>query len=117
MKALRLNVFRSNVLGDCTNGGISARYNSLLVLCDKGYIDIDEDNIPENAVKLVKRHLFGQTVYHLEPVAAPQGAGWMAGGNYAATCDGRFADMVGGMYGAVAIHDRQESWKHYNSMN
>lgn len=115
MKALRLNVFRNN-LGDCTNGGISSKYNELLVLCDEGYIDIDENNIPENVVELEKRFLFGKVIYSLEPIVAPKGAGWMMGGNYAATSDSRFADMCGGMYGAVAIHDREESWEQYNSM-
>jgi len=39
------------------------------------------------------------------------------GGNYAACSDSRFWDMVGRAHGAVAIHDRQESWKQYNSMD
>lgn len=116
MTALRLHVYRDNI-GDCTNGGISSKYNELLVICDDGYIDIDENNPPENAVKLVKRKLFGKTLFHLEPIAAPKGVGWMFGGNYAATSDGRFSEMLGGMYGAVAIHDRQESQKEYDILS
>lgn len=113
MRALPIDVYRHGKY-DCTNGGISSRFTELLLICDNGFITIDDENPPENAVKLVKRHLFGSDIYHIEPLTAPKGAGWMMGGNYAATSDSRFRDMVGGMYGAVAIHDRQESWKDYD---
>ena len=115
MKALPVSVYR-NGRGDCTNGGISSKFDELLVICDKGYLEIDENNLPKNLVKVVKRHLFGGDIYHIEPYGEPDGAGWMFGGNYAATSDSRFGRMIGGMYGAVAIHDRQESWELYNSM-
>ena len=72
--------------------------------------------MPENVCKIVKRHLFGRDVYHVEPMVAPKGAGWMMGGNYCASSDSRFSKAIGGMYGAVAIHDRQESWELYNMM-
>ena len=53
MKALRIHVYRDN-LGDCTNGGISSRYNDLLLICENGYIEIDENNLPENLVEVVE---------------------------------------------------------------
>ena len=114
MKALPVYVYRSG-FADCTNGGISSKFNDLLVVCDEGFVDVDENDPPKNLAKLVKRHLFGGDIYHIEPYDAPKGAGWMMGGNYAATSDSRFSRMVGGMYGAVAIHDRQEGWKEYYS--
>ena len=117
MKALPISVYKNGRFGDCTNGGISSRFNELLLICENGFIDIDETNPPENLVKLKKRYLFGEIHYSIEPVFQPKGAGWMAGGNYAATCDSRFWDMVGHAHGAVSIHDRQESWEHYHSMN
>lgn len=110
-KALSVRVYRDGT--DCTNNGVSSRYRDLLVLCPDGYINVDMDNPPENLVQVVKRHLFGQDIYHIEPWVSPKGAGWMMGGNYAASCDSRFSKLVGGMYGAVAIHDRQESWEEY----
>lgn len=116
MKALNIYVYRSPRLGDCTNGGISSKYEQLLVLCENGYIDIDEANPPANLVKLVRRFIRGREVFHLEPVNAPDGAGWMAGGNYAGSCDSRFSEMTG-IYGAIAIHDRQEDWKAYEMMS
>ena len=117
MKALPISVYRNARFGDCTNGGISGRYDRLLLVCDDGFIDIDDDNLPENLVKVVKRRLFGSDVYHIEPVAKPNGVGWMMGGNYGATSDSRFSKMVGGMYGAIAIHDRQESQELYDLLS
>lgn len=114
MKAIPVDVYRHGAV-DCTNGGVSSRYTSLFVVCDNGWITIDEEHKPANLCKLVKRHLFGRDVYHVEPYEAPTGAGWMMGGNYCASSDSRFERAVGGMYGAVAIHDRQETWAEYNS--
>ena len=116
MKALPVSVFK-NGKNDCTNGGVSSRYTSLFVVCDDGYIDIDENNIPENLCKVVKRNLFGRDVYHIEPYGKPKGVGWMMGGNFAHTSDSRFDRMVGGMYGAIAIHDRQESQELYDLLS
>ena len=116
MKALPVEVFRSG-LGDCTNGGISSRHDTLYVICDRGFIDIDPKNPPENLAKVVKRTIFGRTIYHIEPYAPATHVGWMMGGNYAATSDSRFSDMIGGMYGAVAIHDRQESQELYDLLS
>lgn len=115
MKAIPVYVYK-HPLGDFTNGGISGKNSELLLVCDEGFIDIDPENPPENAVKMVHRFLFGGDVYHIEPLERPTGVGWMDGGNYAATSDSRFSRMCGGMYGAIAIHDRQESPELYNSM-
>ena len=112
MKALPVEVFRSG-LGDCTNGGMSSRHDTLYVICDRGFIDIDPKNPPDNLAKVVKR----RTIYHIEPYTPATQIGWMMGGNYAATSDARFSDMIGGMYGAVAIHDRQESQELYDLLS
>ena len=117
MKALPIDVYRCAGLGDCTNGGISSRFDRLLLLCDTGFVDVDENDPPENLVKLVKRHLFGIDTWHIEPVTVPEGIGWMAGGNFAHTSDSRFTRMCEGMYGAVAIHDRQESASLYELLS
>lgn len=117
VKALPVYVYRQADGTDCTNNGISSRYNRLLCVCNDGFIDVDESNPPENLVKVVRRELFGRDVYHLEPVVKPVGAGWMAGGNYAATSDSRFSRLVGGMYGAVSIHDRQETQEQYERLS
>lgn len=119
MRALPVSVYRDARRGgyDCTNNGVSARFRELLVLCPDGFINVDEDNPPENLCKVVKRHLFGRDVYHIEPVAAPEGAGWMAGGNFAHTSDSRFSKLCDGLYGALSIHDRQETWEEYDILS
>lgn len=112
IKALPVSVYRNGRV-DCTNNGVSSRYDELLVVCTDGFVDVDLNNKPENLVVVRKRRMFGQNVYHLEPFFEPKGAGWMMGGNYAASSDSRFSKLIGEMYGAVAIHDRQESWEEY----
>ena len=116
LKAIPVDVYRHGG-SDCTNGGISSRFSSLLVACDDGWIPVDEDNLPANLCKLVKRHLFGRDIYHIEPYKEPNGVGWMAGGNFAHTSDSRFDRAIGGMYGAVAIHDRCESQELYDMLS
>lgn len=108
MKALTIYVLRPDELGDCTNGGISSRYKRLLLVCPDGNTDVDPEDPPENLVKMVSRTILGTDVFHIEPFKEPQHIGWMAGGNFAYSCDARFNDMIN-FYGAVSIHDRQET--------
>lgn len=107
MKALPIDVYRCKGV-DCSNGGVSSKYNSLLLVCNEGFINVDESNLPENLVKVKKRYLFGENIYSIEPYNEPTGAGWMFGGNFAYTSDSRFGRACGGQYGAIAIHDREE---------
>lgn len=116
MKALPISVLRNRMMGDCTNGGVSSKYDTLLLICEQGYIKVDEANPPENLVKIVKRERWGETTYHIEPYARPQHLGWMHGGNYAASSDSRFGEMIN-FYGAVAIHDRQETQELYDLLS
>lgn len=115
-KALPVDVYRWRY--DCTNDGVSSKFDTLLVLCDDGFKDVDLDNPPDNLCRVVHRFQFGRDIYHIEPLKPtdPGCVGWMAGGNYAATRDSRFSKMIGGMYGAVAIHDRQETQQQYDMM-
>lgn len=108
MKALPIEVYRNNGT-DSTNGGISSKYDALLLICDEGYIAIDENNLPENLVKVVTRYLFGKVFKHIEPYAAPTQLGWMSGGNIAYTCDSRFPSDY-----PLQIHDRQETQETYD---
>lgn len=113
-KALPISVYKSDRLGDCTNGGISSRYRDLLLLCDDGYIDVDLNNPPENLVKVVEWRPFGdKTFKHIEPYAKVRSdcVGWMSGGNIAYSEDSRFRRMS--EY-PLSIHDRQETQEHYD---
>lgn len=113
MKALRIYVYRSPLFEGCSNGGISEKYNELLLVHERGNIEIDENNPPENLVKLVVRN-FGDGEYkHIEPVAstAPGNVGWMSGGAYASGSDSRFYEIS--KY-PLGIHDRQETQADYD---
>ncbi len=117
MRALPIDVYRCP-LGDCTNKGISSRYKELLLVCPQGHVTIDDENPPESAVQLVTRALFGDKIFHIEPLKSPAKGhvGWIMGGNFAYSCDSRFGRMIP-FYGAVPIHDRQETVEYYNSMD
>lgn len=118
MKALPIYVYRSNSLGDCSNNGISSRYDRLLLVHPEGFIEIDEDNLPENLVKVVEKRSYsrpGEVYRFLEPVAEPKGLGWMNGGNIGGGSDSRF-DKVSGGY-PLPIHDRQESQELYDLLS
>lgn len=117
IRAISVNVLRPNY--DCTNGGVSSRYDKLYVVCPDGNFEFDFDNAPDNLMRIHVRLIGGKTVYSLQPMrpCSTGCVGWMAGGNYAASCDSRFGELIGGMYGAVAIHDRQETREQYNMMD
>lgn len=83
-------------------------------------------------VALVVRRPFGtEPVFHLEPVEQTENGGWqlvsdahgptMAGGNYAATSDSRFGELIrsygGPSYVALSVHDRCESWDQYRALS
>lgn len=109
MKALPIDVYKNNTYRGCSNGGITERYNRLLLICDDGFVDIDPENPPENLVKIVTRNLFGNEHKHIEPYARPTGIGWMAGGALGYTSDSRFGSVY-----PLNIHDRQETQQEYN---
>lgn len=111
MRALRVDVFRDHY-GDCSNGGITSRFNELLIICPEGNIEIDESaTLPENLCKVVTRDLGFGIYKHIEPVAKANGVGWMSGGCIGYTCDSRFRRMS--EY-PLLIHDRTENQKEYN---
>ena len=117
MRALPLYVYKTPKLGDCSNGGVSAKYDEILLLCNEGNVEIDPDNLPENLCKIVTRTIGGRPVYsYVEPVKPKDSGcvGWMAGGCYVGTSDGRFHRLS--QY-PLSLHDRQETSEQYEMMN
>jgi hypothetical protein len=111
MKALPINVYKNN-LGDCTNNGISSKFDTLYLIHEEGFIDVDENT--ENLVKVVTRNLFGSEYKHIEPYKKATKVGYMKGGNYGSTSDSRFSKIS--KY-PLAIHDRQETQSEYDSLS
>lgn len=112
MRALNVSIFESKGFGNCSNHGISERYNEILLICEDGNVEIDEDNLPENLCKIVTRTLFGKEHKHIEPVARPDGVGWMSGGCICYTSDARFDSDY-----PLSLHDRTESQKQYDMLS
>ena len=108
MNALPIAVYKNPSYKGCSNGGLTEKYDELLLICDDGCIEIDMDNPPENLVKIVIRNLFGKEYKHIEPYAKPKHLGWMAGGAIGYTSDSRFPSEY-----PLQIHDRQETSEEY----
>lgn len=116
-KALPVNIYKHKG-DDCSNGGISSRYNEILLLCDDGFINVDMDNPPENLCKVVKRNLWGRGYVHIEPIKeiGKDRTGYMHGGCVVSTSDSRFGRATGVDY-PVNLHDRTETWQEYDMMS
>lgn len=123
---LIVSIFKDKRLGDCSNGGLSSRYDELTLVNVSGPFEPTEDR---PAAMLVDGN--GTGTAKVVPVdALPPGRefdyepmrGSMMGGCYVATSDSRFSqavqEIVGGpFYGAVPLHDRFESAEYARSMD
>jgi len=116
---LPVTVYYNPQFRGCANGGISERFDRLILVGEnlRGFEEVDLDNPAENVVYLAKRHLFGRDIYHVEPMDGVHATKWTgkkekrwyaSGGSYASTCDSRLGEATDGFYGALAIHDRTE---------
>lgn len=112
---LIVDVFKCKDMPDCTNKGISNRFDRLCLVNVEGPFT---PNAQTPAAMLVKGNGLG--LVKIVPAEyleigeyVPTGKWVMMGGNYAATSDSRFHRAVerltgGQSYGAVPIHDRIE---------
>jgi len=120
MKALRLGVYRGAGGADCTNGGVSGRFDELFVPCEAGPFDIDEDNPQLMRVAVREVGMF-RALAHLEPYRGGEGIGPMFGGNYAGSSDARFAAIcrqaTGTPPGVLPVHDRYETPSQYAALS
>lgn len=98
------SVFRAANGSDCTNGGITSRFDTLMVI---------DGEVPEGwaapadrpAVKIVRRMIVGAEYVHAVPVNIPSGKGTMFGGNFVYTTDSRLRNVC--PY-PIPVHDRVE---------
>ncbi|MBQ6734861.1 MAG: hypothetical protein IJR00_08135 [Lachnospiraceae bacterium] len=112
---LTIEVYKDNAIGDCTNGGISGRFNTLLLACKRGPWHFEsEKETPLNLCMVERRQLFSVTYTDIIPAAindagevVPRPGWWMFGGNIAYTSDNRFSEAVGHSY-PLKIRDRRE---------
>lgn len=111
------HVFRDSVIGDCTNGGESARFNRLYVFAERMSVNaallyIEEEGLnPEQCVKVENRKPCGEDYLDAFPLADGRRDKWhMDGGNFLYSCDSRFQEVTGSVY-PVPIHDRIETYE------
>lgn len=114
MKALPIYVYSNKSFGGSSNGGITEKFDNLLLIHKEGFIDIDENNPPENLVKVVTRQLHDGEYKHIEPYKKATGIGYMSGGSLAYTSDSRFSQIS--KY-PLSIHDRQETQEQYDALS
>lgn len=113
-KALPVEVYKASLFEGCSNGGISEKYDEVLLLCDEGFVDVDLNNPPENLCKMVYRKIGCGIFVHAEPYAKPEHIGWMNGGSIIHSFDSRFSRMS--EY-PVRLHDRQETREEYDVLS
>jgi len=104
--------------GDSSNGGLSTRVGKVVVLTDVEGARVFTPGPDAPAVKLVRRTIGDHVYVHAEPVDPPPAGhfGWMAGGAYIETSDGRWRAVTGIDY-PVPLHDRCETPALYEAMS
>ena len=112
-RALPCDIFKSHY-GDCSNGGISSRHSEILLLNERGFIDVDLDNPPDNLCVYVERNIFGEEHDYIKPYAPlNEGCvGYMFGGTIIYTSDSRFQGKH-----PICLHDRQETQAQYDILS
>ena len=118
-------VLKSNRLGDCTNGGISSKYDTLY-LCNDNVTKADvleyckeTGENPQRFLKVDKLKWHSGEYVRLVQLVHPnddRAIGGMAGGNYLESSDSRFSEITGISY-PVAIHDRYETQEQYDLLS
>lgn len=115
MKYVKVCVYRTAYLGDCTNNGVSSRHDSMTLFygckrqevldyCKEKGID------PDGCLVLVERRLRGEQYSYATPLVHQTGKlGPMFGGNFIYTSDSRLAEAMGTSVSVpVKVHDRYE---------
>lgn len=126
---LPCSVYRDAGIGDCTNGGVSAKFDDLY-LC-KDYVTKEDvleyceskncmDEI-ERFVKCETRSLFGGRRIYKDIVLIDEDnrqglLGGMSGGNLLYSCDSRWEEITGCPY-PLSIHDRYETQEVYDMLS
>lgn len=102
---MMVSVYRDSSI-DCTNGGISSKYDHFIVLGMEGPFTPNEKT---PALRLVKRYISGiGDYYHLAPLDCGGEHHYMFGGNFAFTSDSRFGKIS--RY-PLPIHDLAENFR------
>lgn len=110
MKALVVSILENKRMGNCSNHGISEKYDYILLVCEDGNVDVRGDE--ENLCKISFNTFGGQTYYYVRPMAEPKGVGYMSGGSFVWSSDSRFPFDY-----PLALHDRCETQEQYDALS
>ena len=113
IKHVKVDVYVSKSLPDCTNGGLTSKIETAELFCDCGKEDAaawcaENGKDPSKQLILVRRKLFGGNADYAEPLMKEDGRWGMHGGNFIYTCDGRFREYTGSRL-PLPVHDRFEN--------
>ena len=105
MKGMILGIYENKRIGNCSNNGVSSKYNEVLLVGDDVPEIFEAGDMP--VVKIVKRQIGGSEFIHAEPVdPAPSGMiGYMMGGSFIHSSDSRVRRIA--KY-PIPLHDRAE---------
>lgn len=106
-KVMPIDVYRSPKIGNCTNGGISGKVDTLYLIHKQGFLDADK--VPREQVVIEEQR--GPNYFAVKQIDEPdRGIGPMDGGNLAYSCDSRIAKVY-------HVHDRFESVAEYERLS
>lgn len=120
IKTIGVYVYRSG-LGDCTNHGVTYRYDrmQLLVDCEREQAlhYCEEKGLdPNRQLILVRRELWGERHDYAEPLMKPENRAQTAGGNFIYTSDSRFHEYTGS-WQPIQVHDRFDTWSDFDALS
>ena len=109
VRGLICDIYESKDLGNCSNNGISARYNKVLVIMEEEEARVFGEKEDRPTVRIVKRVIYGREYIHAKPVSRVNrgNRGYMMGGCFIHSGDSRFRRLVSEY--PVPLHDRQET--------
>lgn len=112
VRAINAEIYKPK-WGDCSNNGLSSRFDDVYIVCDDGNYTFDTDNPPENLCVMVKRELFDENADYIRPYKdSPKGTvGYMYGGCIVYTSDSRFRNRP------LKLHDRTETQEEYDLLS
>ena len=101
MKSILTFTLRDS-LGDCTNNGLTSKQDKLELFFNVN--DSDINNLPDDALVLIKKSFMGKPFYFAKPVSLVKSDRHsMFGGNFIYTSDSRFPFDA-----PIKVHDRVE---------
>lgn len=98
-------------IADCTNGGVTSKHGRVILVPEGA--EVPGQNCGYPVLVVVRRNICGRDYLYAQPLSAPIGGnvGWMNGGNFVYSGDGRFREWVGDY--PIPVHDRQETPAQY----